>query len=309
MADTPVAALTAAGTLAAVTALAAPRRAAGAAGAGAPGEVLVLSPHPDDAVLSCGALLTALLDPRAALPVRVTVLTVFTEAGPPPYTLSARRFLRLCGAVDAAELYAERRAEDRAVLGRLGVARFHAGFVDGLFRRDPAPGAVRRRAARLVPELGQIYPTYRLHLVRGGISPRDAGTLRLVTHTVRDLLAPGRGVLFAPLGVGGHADHLLVRTAAELTGLPVLYYSDFPYNTRTGTAIGAGAGASAGAGAREGRFDDRLDAKAELLRGYRTQFPGLFPDGTVPLVPEVYALPAGAALPRRAASPAPGGAS
>ncbi|MFI8962793.1 PIG-L deacetylase family protein [Streptomyces sp. NPDC053493] len=254
------------------------------AGTSGPAEpLLVLSPHPDDAVLSCGALLAQLPDPAA-----VTVMTVFTEAAPPPYSLSARQFLRQTGAVDAVELYARRRAEDRVVLGRLGVARFHAGFVDGLFRRDPGAGRWRNRAARLLPEFGQVYPTYRLHLARGRVSPRDEETVRRVTETVRELLPAGRGVLLAPLGVGGHADHVLVRTAAALSGLPAVYYSDFPYNL----SAAPDPEFTAGLAAAEASWDRGLDTKAELVRGYRTQVNALFPEGVIPCVPEVYLLPA-----------------
>lgn len=247
-------------------------------------QLLVLSPHPDDAVLSCGALLAAVRRPAT-----VTVMTVFTEAAPPPHTLSARQYLRQTGAEHADELYAERRAEDRAVLARLGVVRFHAGFVDGLFRRSPDPGRWRVRAARLVPELGHVYPTYRLHLSRGRLSPRDGETLRRVTETIRELLPRGRGLLLAPLGVGGHADHVLVRTAAALSGLPAVYYSDFPYSLRAA----ADPAFTGRLDATEATWDQGLDAKAELIRGYRTQLDALFPGGRIPRVPEVYLLPAG----------------
>ncbi|MFG3346141.1 PIG-L deacetylase family protein [Streptomyces sp. NPDC048018] len=260
------------------------------------GALLVLSPHPDDAVLSCGALL-GLLPDRSA----VTVMTVFTEAAPPPHTLSARQFLRQTGAVNAEELYVERRAEDQAVLKQLGVDRFQGGFVDGLFRRVPAPRRGRRLAGRLLPEFDHVYPTYRLHLSRGRISPRDAETVRQVTDTVRELLPHGRGLVLAPLGVGGHADHLLVRTAAARSGLPVVYYSDFPYNMQAAPDPDF----TGGLRATEASWDLGLDAKAELIRGYRTQVGALFPDGVIPRVPEVYLLPAG--VPAGPARP-PGGA-
>ncbi|MFI8520704.1 PIG-L deacetylase family protein [Streptomyces sp. NPDC085481] len=247
--------------------------------------LLVLSPHPDDAVLSCGALLAAAVENRAT----VTVMTVFTEAAPPPYTLSARQYLRQTGAVDADELYAERRAEDAAVLERLGVTRFHAGFVDGLFRRRTDPGRWRRQAARMLPELALVYPTYRWHLSCGRVSPRDAETVYRVTDTVRDLAPRGRGLLLAPLGIGGHADHVLVRTVAALSGLPAVYYSDFPYSLRAA----ADPAFTGGLDATEASWDSGLDAKAELVRGYRTQVDALFPAGNIPRVPEVYLLPAG----------------
>ena len=55
--------------------------------------LVVLSPHLDDAVLSCGALLI-----YACSRTPVTVVTLFTAANSPPYTLSARRYLDQVGA-------------------------------------------------------------------------------------------------------------------------------------------------------------------------------------------------------------------
>ncbi|MFJ5835100.1 PIG-L deacetylase family protein [Streptomyces sp. NPDC093089] len=250
-------------------------------GSGAP--VLVLSPPLDDAVLSCGALLG-----WAGRRARVTVATLFTEAGPPPYTLAARQYLKRTRADDAAALFAERRAEDRRVLGALGVARLHVGLVDGLFRRLPRARAGTERLARLLPELDHVYPTNRLHLSRGRVSAHDAESLRAVEETVDALLPGSSGALvLAPPAVGGHADHVLVRTAAERSGRRVVHPSDFPYDRRA---------------AADARFTDRhrlvarvgerdLDRKAELIRGYRTQADVLFPDGRVPRAPEVYLLP------------------
>ncbi|WP_395359085.1 PIG-L deacetylase family protein [Streptomyces sp. YH02] len=245
--------------------------------------ILVLSPHLDDAVLSCGGLLG-----WAGRRAPVTVASLFTEAAPPPYTLSARRYLKRVGAEDAEELFAERRAEDRRVLERLDVRCRHVGLVDGLFRRLPRPRPGTERLAGLLPEVAHVYPTDTLHLSRGRVSPLDAETLRLVGATVDELL-PRRsgGLVLAPLGVGGHADHLLVRTAAEESGRPVVYYSDFPYDQHAGP---------------DARFTGRhrlvarawergLDRKAELIRGYGSQAGDLFPDGHIPRVPEVYLLP------------------
>ncbi|MFD3532437.1 PIG-L deacetylase family protein [Streptomyces sp. NPDC058664] len=250
-------------------------------GSGAP--VLVLSPHLDDAVLSCGGLLG-----WAGRRAPVTVATLFTEAAPPPYTLSARQYLKQIGADDAEELYAERRAEDRRALERLGVRLCHAGLVDGLFRRLPRSRYGTERLARFLPEVAHVYPTYRLHLSRGHVSPYDAGTLRAVGETVDALLpGPTGGLLLAPLGVGGHADHVLVRTAAERSGRRVVYYSDFPYNRHASADP-----LFTGRHRLVARAWERgLDRKAELIREYRTQARALFPEGRVPRVPEVYLLP------------------
>ena len=244
--------------------------------------LVVLSPHLDDAVLSCGALMM-----HAALRVPVTVVTFFTEAGTRPYTLSARRYLHQVGAPDAATLYRDRRAEDRAVLDRMGVRWCHLGLTEGLFRRRPRP-ATRwaRLAGRLVPELDHVYPTYRLHLASGRIAAADSDTLRRIQNSVEVLVADRPGLLLAPSAVGGNVDHLLVRAAVERAGAPAVFYSDFPYNQR----YAVDPGFARRTASVEMLWERELAAKAALVRAYRTQVGAMFPRGVVPLVPEIYLL-------------------
>ncbi|MFD5945442.1 PIG-L deacetylase family protein [Streptomyces collinus] len=251
---------------------------------GAP--LVVLSPHLDDAVLSCGALMT-----HAANRTSVRVATFFTEAGVPPYTLSGRHYLRLAGRPDAEYLYRERRAEDEEVLRRLGVDWVHLGLTDGLFRRKPVvSGRHRQWLRRALPEPSHIYPTYRLHVATGRISPYDTGTLDRARAVLETLASAPRTILLAPSGVGRHVDHVLVRTAAELSGHRVVFYSDFPYNQQHSL---------------DPRFVERnglagvewsrgLAAKAALVRGYRSQADALFPGGRIPEVPETYLFAGGA---------------
>jgi LmbE family N-acetylglucosaminyl deacetylase len=248
---------------------------------GAP--LVVLSPHLDDAVLSCGALMI-----YAARYIPVTVATLFTEAPPPPYTLSARRYLRQVGAGDAESLYRQRRAEDRAALEPMGVSWVHAGLTEALYRLRPRPGGPSRWA-RLLPELGHIYPLYRRDIISGRIAPADGGTLHGVSDVIRRLACPGPGLVLAPLGIGGHVDHVLVRTAAERSGALVGYYSDFPYNQRH-PAVPAFVQRD---GLVEVRWPLLIEAKPELIAAYRTQARALFPGGAIPVVPEVFFLPDG----------------
>jgi LmbE family N-acetylglucosaminyl deacetylase len=245
--------------------------------------LVVLSPHLDDAVLSCGALMD---HARTRMP--VTVATLFTEAGLPPYTLSARAYLRQTGAHDAEQLYRARRAEDRAVLEGVAINCVHAGLTEALFRRRARPLLDWfPRAGRLMPELCHIYPTYRLHISGGRISPYDAAALRGVLDAIDHLAPASSGLLLAPLAVGGHVDHVVVRTAAELSRKRVAYYSDFPYNMRHSA---------------DQSFVQRnaltpmiwahgLAAKPALIRAYRTQSGALFPGNKIPVVPEVYLFP------------------
>ena len=239
--------------------------------------LVVVSPHLDDAVLSCGSLLL-----YAVQYTRVTVATLFTEGEPPPYTLSARRYLHQVGARDAESLYARRRAEDRAALEPIGSSWVHGGVPDALYRRRPAPG-IRAQCARLLPELVHTYPLYRVHIVSGHIAPADAGTLATARQLIGRLADETGALLLAPLGLGGNVDHVLARTAAERSGRPAIYYSDFPYDQHgTDSAFARRYGLVAR------QWPQVTPAKADLIRAYGSQVHALFPDGQIPLVPETY---------------------
>lgn len=250
--------------------------------------LVVLSPHLDDAVLSCGALLI-----YACSRTPVTVATLFTEASSPPYTLSARRYLDQVGLADAEELYQRRRTEDRAALAPMGVTCLHAGLTEALFRRVPHLGW-RSRWSRLLPELAHIYPIYRVHIISGRIASADAGTLRDARNIVERITLPQPALVLAPLGVGGHVDHVLTRTLAERGKARIVYYSDFPYNQRhppDNAFIRR-------KGLVEARWSRQIEAKADLIRAYRTQVRALFPGGGIRVVPEIFFFPDGSCNPR-----------
>jgi LmbE family N-acetylglucosaminyl deacetylase len=241
---------------------------------------LFLSPHLDDAVLSCGALIGE-LSGRCA----VTVATAFTTAGPPPHTLAARSFLRRCSAGDAATFFAARRAEDRGVLAELGAAHVHLGFPDALFRRRGLPVPLASFAGRLLPELVHRYPTYRFDIAKGRVARGDRALMgALGTAVAQQIRQTSPRLVFCPLGVGRHVDHLLVRALGNQFADRVVYYADFPYNQYAGPDPDF---------VRRNRlapwsWTAGIVAKADLIRGYRTQAGALFPDGRIPAVPESY---------------------
>jgi LmbE family N-acetylglucosaminyl deacetylase len=241
---------------------------------------LFVSPHLDDAVLSCGALIQALA-PRS----EVTVATVFTAAGPAPHTFAARSFLRQCSASDANALFAARRAEDRTVLNGLGVECVHLGMTDALFRpREWGTPIIRRLVARL-PELTHRYPTYRFDIARGRVSRGDDPLIERLAGEVANLCdRTGARLLFAPVGVGRHVDHLITRAAGERFPDRVVYYSDFPYDGFSGPDPRF----IARHRLRPWRWDRGIADKAGLIQGYRSQVEALFPGGPIPTVPETY---------------------
>lgn len=245
--------------------------------------LIVLSPHLDDAVLSCGALMSHV---REEMP--VTVATFFTEGCAPPYTHVARSYLRRSQRYPASSLFLARRAEDQEVLESMGISYIHVGLTEILFRRRTRPLlSWLPYTGELIPELSYMYPTYRLHVTRGRVSPGDADTIRQIIHALDGISSESSTLFLAPLAVGRHKDHVLVRTAAQKSGKRVVYYSDFPYNTRYRIDLSFAQKDSF----TQATWSQNIDAKQALIRGYRTQVDALFPGGKIPVVPEVYLLP------------------
>ncbi len=152
--------------------------------------MLFLSPHLDDAILSCPAYMQRLLKQGR----EVRIATVFTEGG-----------------AGAEEEYRKRRREDRRAARELGVAAIHLGFTDAPFRS----------------------PRYRDFCgIAFGRAREYPATCRLVAEAIARLirrLRPER--VLAPLAVGNHVDHRLVRDASLAVASPeeLLFYEDRPY--------------------------------------------------------------------------------
>ncbi|HZG91969.1 MAG TPA: PIG-L family deacetylase [Pseudonocardia sp.] len=241
---------------------------------------LFLSPHLDDAVLSCGVLLG-----RAATAGRATVATVFSAAAPGPHTRAARSFLRQCTATGAEELFAARRAEDVEVVRAAGAEPVHLGRRDALFRTRRGPAGVLRRVAAVAPELTHRYPTFRFDIARGRVAAAEHDLAGRIVDQVAELVAGTRAqVVFCPLGVGRHVDHLLVRAVGPLLGDRVVYYADFPYVERCRPEPAF----LAAHRLRRWVCPDDPTLKRPLIEGYRTQVGALFPDGRIPARAEEY---------------------
>src|SRR5205807_6153895 len=86
--------------------------------------IAILSPHLDDAVLSCWHLLTRGGD--------VTVINVFT--GAPADSVVPAWWDELTGATDSAQRIRERIAEDRAALSLARRTSTNLGFLDEQYR-------------------------------------------------------------------------------------------------------------------------------------------------------------------------------
>ncbi len=169
---------------------------------------IYLSPHFDDAVLSCGGMIWE--QTRADDVVEIWTIC----AGSPPRGQPLPGF--------AAQLHAEwragsrpihhRKAEDRAACALVGAQQRCWNLPDCIYRRLPGGEELIRAGADLwMP-----------------VHPGELALVRRLRGWLRRSL-PREAALVCPLSLGNHVDHRITRAAAEALRLPLYYYADYPY--------------------------------------------------------------------------------
>lgn len=172
---------------------------------------LFVSPHLDDVALSCGGWVARLTAAGQA----VTIATLCTADAPDDWPLSpaAQHEHRQWQLGDRP--YQRRRIEDEQACRVLGAHPVHLGLLDAVYRHD---------------ENGA--PLYSNNSFIGGdIHPFDRQAYYPHIEAALAPLLSAATQVYAPLAIGEHVDHVLVRLAVEaLTPSDRLcYYEDFPY--------------------------------------------------------------------------------
>jgi LmbE family N-acetylglucosaminyl deacetylase len=215
---------------------------------------IYLSPHLDDAALSCGGAIAA----QRAAGECVLVATLCTAAPAPDMQFSdlALEFHRTWGLAPA-EVVAARLGEERRALEILDADSYWAGMLDAIYRYPEgyntrgslfnAPAA----ADPLLPALSQFIGGLREH-------------------------APG-ATFYAPLGVGNHVDHLITHAAARAAlGDAPLFYEDLPYATRPGVLDQRLAALENRLIPRTITIDATFEKKIDAIKAYASQLGELF---------------------------------
>lgn len=172
-------------------------------------DAIYLSPHLDDAALSCGGQiydLTAQAKP---------VLVVTVMAGDPADAAASSyvQSLHQRWQLDSDAVQA-RRAEDVAACHTLGTDWEHWDFLDCIYRVEP----------------GTNRPLYTSDAdIFGTIDAAEFDLVGKLSSRLAQL--PGCNRVFAPLTLGNHVDHQLTRQAAEqcFSISNLYYYEDYPY--------------------------------------------------------------------------------
>lgn len=168
---------------------------------------IVISPHFDDAVLSCGGLIWE--QTHSGIPVEIWTV----NAGDPPHGPVSELITRIHTVWKTGtpqETVDVRRIEDQNAARQVGATVRQLNMVDAIYRRT---------------HTGSLMYTQD---VFDPIHPREAGIVEeaalQITRELNEF-----DTIICPLALGGHVDHVITRRAVESLGRPLWYYADIPY--------------------------------------------------------------------------------
>lgn len=171
---------------------------------------LFLSPHFDDAVGSCGGTIRRLVSIGHA----VRILTMFGGVEREPFSIPAKV---LHGKWRLERPVGYRRLEDASACLVLGCEGSFCEFPDAIYRQ----GAGGRH----------LYPTF--ESLRGSIAPEESALAEQLAAQVKCYLSDKNTVVYCPLAIGAHVDHVVVRKCGDLLkkhDATVVFYRDFYYD-------------------------------------------------------------------------------
>jgi LmbE family N-acetylglucosaminyl deacetylase len=214
-----------------------------------------LSPHLDDAALSCGGRIMGQIDGG-----QPALVVTFCTASPPaegPFSALAQRFHADWG-LPPEQVVAGRLAEDQQAMQVLGCDYHWADMLDAIYRY---PEAYDSRESLF-----------------GAPAPDDPlfATLRRFLGELRARFP--QATFYAPLGVGSHVDHLVTFAAVrETLGNSVWFYEDIHYVLQPG-ALEQRLDAIEGAPTYEcvAIDDATLGRKITAIHAYASQLSELF---------------------------------
>lgn len=223
-------------------------------------DVVYLSPHLDDAVLSCGGSIRRQTQAGRG----VLVLTIFAGSPSRPNIspLAAQLHVRWGGLANP--MAAVRRREDDEAIGLLGAHCWHLEYLDAIYRHD-----------------GDSFLYERDEDLFGSLHRSDLELATRVADSILETCSGQQPGVVAPLGVGNHVDHQLLREAVlTLQGRfpEVVFYEDYPYVEVPGALTRALEGICVDTWRSQIRgFDEEcLTAKIDAIATYASQIHILF---------------------------------
>ncbi len=217
---------------------------------------IYLSPHFDDAVLSCGGTI-ALQHTVNLQPLVITIFGSYPANTLPlsPFALQTQQTWGL-GAT-AEETVARRRDEDAAACDIAGADYLWLDNVDAIYR-----GYDNRES------------------LFGSVSQADNATDNRIADLLLQIYRQSpKAVIYAPLGVGHHVDHQLVCSAADRLvqqKVNVKFYEDIPYVTYPGALDEGKRELVINMESELVEVGAQMPVKVDAISKYRSQVPQLF---------------------------------
>lgn len=183
-----------------------------------------LSPHLDDAALSCGGLIA-----QQALEGESVEIWTICAGDPPPGPFSPFAEELHARWRTGRQATAPRRQEDLASCARLSATCRHLPVPDCIYRRTGLDYWEHIDAALVEASSEQgafLYPHQ--ESIFAALHPQEDELVRQLARRLSDTL-PAKAELVCPLTLGRHVDHQLTRRAAETLGRPLWYFADYPY--------------------------------------------------------------------------------
>jgi len=173
-----------------------------------------ISPHLDDAALSCGGLISHLTTHG------FSCINITVTAGIPELTIKSPLIDEVQNQWklnDSAEAVKLRKVEDNKAMRLLDCKPIHLNFLDAIYRRS--------KNAHFFYQ--SIYDP---------IHPEEIDLAKEIAHSMMDYLLPD-DLIILPQAIGGHVDHEIVKNSAKFLSNKRFYYLDVPYIFKTDFSI------------------------------------------------------------------------
>lgn len=165
-----------------------------------------ISPHLDDAALSCGGLISHLTS-KGDPCVNITLTTGIPNLK--STSVLVEDIQREWGIIDPADAVATRKIEDLKSMRTLSCDSIHLDQLDAIYRQSPEGEFLYSSIFDPIHPLESELPTKIADLIKNQLGLNDQ--------------------LVFPLAIGGHVDHVITHAAAGFFSGEVLYYIDVPY--------------------------------------------------------------------------------
>jgi len=165
-------------------------------------EIIILSPHMDDAILSLGQHILKWKRENKKIKI-INIFTRFKEnCEIPDYS---KEYVKKSGFDSVEEFQKARRQEEKEIMKKLKITYENWNFVDAGFRN--------------------IYKN-RQRLLGGEILKEDKNLENKIFKKIKSINSK---LLILPMGIGGHVDHLIAKKVGKKVKIKKLFYLENPY--------------------------------------------------------------------------------